>query len=288
MKKIEFSKLNGQGNDFIIIDATVSHIKFSTSQIAEMCNRNFGIGADGLILIRPSKISDLKMEYYNRDGSVSEMCGNGIRCMARFSYENNLVEENNKNFSIETLAGIKKIFLNVENNKVGNIKVGMGNPEFKPKNIPVNIDNNKNEIFNYKINIDSKDFFINCISIGNPHCVIFLENNENLNTFPVERWGPCLENHNIFPNKTNVEFVQIKNTEELNMRVWERGVGETLACGTGACAAGVCAIKLKKVKINKVAVNVPGGKINITWDQSDGMIYLEGRVEHNFDGQYYL
>lgn len=285
--KIKFSKLNGQGNDFIIINATVNHVKFSRSQIAEICNRNFGIGADGLIIIRLSKVSDLKMEYYNRDGSVAEMCGNGIRCMARFAYENNLIDKRNKNISIETLAGIKRIFLNVENNKVGNIRVSMGNPEFEPENIPVNAGNCK-EVLNYKINIDSRDFFINCVSMGNPHCVIFLRDNENLGTFMVDKWGPRLENHNLFPNKTNVEFVQIKSNRELNMRVWERGVGETLACGTGACAAGVCAMKLKKVKKNKVIVNVPGGKLNIIWDSFDSVVYLEGEVKYNFDGQYYL
>jgi diaminopimelate epimerase len=287
MKKIKFSKLNGQGNDFIIMDATVNNIKFSRDQIVEMCNRNFGIGADGLILIKLSEVSDLKMEYYNRDGSAAEMCGNGIRCMARFAYENNLINKNNKNISIETLAGIKKISLDIENNKVRNIKVGMGNPEFRPENIPVNVDSN-NEVFNYKINIDSKSFYINCVSMGNPHCVIFLEDFENLDAFPVNKWGPHLENHDIFPDKTNVEFIQIKNDRELNMRVWERGVGETLACGTGACAAVVCAIKLKKVKGNKVIVNVPGGKLNIIWDLSNSMVYLEGNVEYNFDGWYYL
>lgn len=285
MEKIKFSKLNGQGNDFIIIDATVNQIKLSASQITEMCNRNFGIGADGLILVRTSKISDLKMEYYNRDGSVAEMCGNGIRCMARFAYEKNLINSNNIN--IETLAGIKKIFLYIENNKVGNIKVGMGSPEFKPENIPVKT-KNKYEVLNYKITVDSKNFYINCISLGNPHCVVFLEEKENLETFPVNKWGPRLENHNIFPNKTNVEFIQINSNKELNMRVWERGVGETLSCGTGACAAGVCAIRLKKIKREKITVNMPGGKLIIIWDCPDSEVYLEGMVEYSFDGQYLL
>jgi diaminopimelate epimerase len=285
VEKIKFSKLNGQGNDFIIIDATVNQIKLSASQITEMCNRNFGIGADGLILVRTSKISDLKMEYYNRDGSVAEMCGNGIRCMARFAYEKNLINSNNIN--IETLAGIKKIFLYLENNKVGNIKVGMGSPEFRPENIPVKT-KNKYEVLNYKITVDSKNFYINCISLGNPHCVVFLEEKENLETFPVNKWGPRLENHNIFPNKTNVEFIQINSNKELNMRVWERGVGETLSCGTGACAAGVCAIRLKKIKREKITVNMPGGKLIIIWDCPDSEVYLEGMVEYSFDGQYLL
>jgi len=237
-----------------------------------------------LILIKKSKISDLKMEYYNRDGSVAEMCGNGIRCMARFAYEKNLINSNNIN--IETLAGIKKIFLDIKNNKVRNIKVGMGSPEFRPENIPVKI-KNKCEVFNYKITIDSKKFYINCISLGNPHCAVFLEEKENLDTFRVNKWGPRLENHNIFPNKTNVEFIKINN-KELNMRVWERGVGETLSCGTGACAAVVCAIKLEKIKSEKIAVNTPGGKLTIIWDCPDSEVYLEGEVDYSFDGQYSL
>jgi len=289
MKKIEFSKLNGQGNDFIIIDATVNHIKLSRDQIIRMCDRNFGIGADGLILVKPSKISDLKMDYYNRDGSIAEMCGNGIRCMARFAYENNLVNKESKNFNIETLSGIKKIFLNVTADKVKDIKVNMGSPEFKPENIPVNIGDNKiKEILNYKIKIDSEVFGISCVSIGNPHCMIFLENNMDLRNFPVGKWGQIIENHKIFPNRTNVEFIRIKNSKELNVRIWERGVGETLACGTGACAAAVCAIKLKKVMTNKVTVNVRGGKLNITWDRRNNIIYLKGKVEHSFNGQYLL
>src|SRR4030042_4856717 len=289
MKNIEFSKFNGQGNDFILIDATVNHVKLSGNQITRMCDRNFCIGADGLILVRPSKVSDFKMDYYNRDGSTAEMCGNGIRCLAKFAYENNLVSKKSKNFNIETLSGIKKIFLNIEGDKVNNIKVDMGSPEFNPENIPVNIGNNKiNEVLNYKIKIDSTVFVINCISTGNPHCVIFLENNMDLDTFPVEKWGPKIENHKIFPNKTNVEFVRVKNNEELNIRIWERGVGETLASGTGASAVAVCAIKLKKVSTNKVTVNVRGGKLNITWDSRDNIIYMEGKVEHNFDGRYFL
>lgn len=289
MKKIEFSKLNGQGNDFIVIDATVNHIKLSGDHIIRMCDRNFGIGADGVILVEPSKVSDLKMDYYNRDGSVAEMCGNGIRCMARFAYENNLIGHKSKNFDIETLSGIKKIFLNIDGGKVEDIKVDMGAPEFKPENIPVNMGDNKtNEVLNHKIKIGSEDLTINCVSMGNPHCVIFLENNIDLDTFPVEKLGPRIENHRFFPNKTNVEFVRTSGNEELSIRIWERGVGETLASGTGACAAAVCAIKLKKVKKNKVTVKVTGGKLDITWDPRDNVVYLEGKVEHNFDGLYYL
>ncbi|GAG66649.1 unnamed protein product, partial [marine sediment metagenome] len=269
----------------IIINATTGMYDLSKIQIIKMCNKNYGIGADGLILVRTSEVSDLKMEYYNYDGSIAEMCGNGIRCMARFAYENNLIKS--KNISIETLAGIKRILIDTKDNKVENIKVDMGTPELRPENIPVNI-KNKTEIFNHKISIDSKEFFINCVSIGNPHCVIFLQEGEDINTIPLNKWGFKLENYKIFPNKTNVEFVQIKNDRELNMRVWERGIGETLACGTGACAAAVCAIKLKKVKGNNITANLMGGKLNIILDPSFTNVFLEGSVDHNFDGEYLL
>ncbi len=285
MIKIEFSKLNGQGNDFILVDATVKKISLSKAQIIEMCNRNFGIGADGIILVKKSNTSDLKMKLFNMDGSIAEMSGNGIRCMARFAYDKKLIRI--KKLSIETLAGIKEIFLETENKKVGNINVNMGIPEFSPEKIPVKV-KNKDEVFNHKIVIGSKKFFINCVSMGNPHCVIFLEDSESLKDFPVNKWGPLIENHSIFPNKTNVEFVRIKNSRELDMRVWERGVGETLACGTGTCAAAVCAFKLKKINGNRTDVKLPGGKLNVFWSTRDLNVYLKGEVNYKFDGIYFL
>ncbi len=287
MKNIEFSKLNGQGNDFILIDATMENINLSKEQVVEMCDRNFGIGADGIIIVRPSRISDLKMDYYNRDGSISEMCGNGIRCMAEFAFQRNLVKT--ESIDIETLSGVKRIFMEIRNKKVENIKVNMGIPEFDPGKIPVDI-KNMNEIIKYRINIDSKDFVINCVSIGNPHCVIFLDDeHESLKDFPLGKWGPVLENYYIFPKKINVEFVKVKSSDDLDMRVWERGVGETLACGTGACAAGVCAVKLNKVnRNNNIIINLPGGKLNVLWDERDSSVYLEGKVSYKFDGKYYF
>lgn len=285
MREIKFSKLNGQGNDFILINATAGKINLSKKQIIQMCDRNFGIGADGLILVRPSDTADLKMDFYNMDGSRAEMCGNGIRCMARFAYEKRLVKS--KMINIETPAGEKNIFMDIKNKKIENIRVNMGIPEFNPKKIPVKI-KDKTEIFNYKIRINSKDFYINCVSMGNPHCVIVLNDNENLEEYPVRKWGPAIENYRIFPDKINVEFIKIKNSAGIDMRVWERGAGETLSCGTGACAAGVCAVKLKKVRETKVNVNLPGGKSIVIWDQSNLNVYLEGRVSYKFDGIYFI
>jgi diaminopimelate epimerase len=285
MEKIEFSKLNGQGNDFILIDATSKKLSLSDKKVVEMCDRNFGIGADGLILIKKSDIAELKMEIYNSDGSIAEMCGNGIRCLARFAMEKGIIK--NKRIKVETAAGTKEIFIDIRNKKAGKIKVNMGIPEFTPEKVPVIIKNNDNAL-NYKITVESKDFYINCVSMGNPHCVIFLEDNDSLKNYPVSRWGPLIENHAIFPEKTNVEFIKIRNKGMLDMRVWERGVGETLACGTGACAAAVCAIKLGKVSKNNIDISLPGGISNVFWDNADLNVYLEGEVNYKFDGVYFL
>ncbi len=284
MGKIKFSKLNGQGNDFVIIDDTSSSINLSKDQIAKICHRNFGIGADGLILVRKSTDADFKMDYYNQDGSVAEMCGNGIRCMARFVHDGNLSRK--KELSIETLAGVKRIFLNLDNNNVEDIRVDMGLPDFKPENIPVDI--TAKAVLNYRIKINSNIFYINCVSMGNPHCVILINKGEKLSDIDLDKLGPELENHPIFPRKTNAEFVNIKNDNEVSMRVWERGVGETLACGTGACAAAVCVKKLNKVSGENVRINLPGGKLDIMWKDEKSSVYLKGKVEHVFNGVYFL
>ncbi|MBM3710578.1 MAG: diaminopimelate epimerase [Actinobacteria bacterium] len=327
MKTLNFSKLSGQGNDFIIINATKEKVKLSTSQITNMCDRHFGIGADGLILIRKSDVANFYMDFYNQDGSAAEMCGNGIRCMAYFIGQKNL--SNKSEIKIETLAGIKDIeikidsvgsvnsnaakeFNNVNNEAkiIRNIRVNMGNPEFTPQKIPVDIsrDNSFSDgvdnfntgkdkdadsssaerILNYPIKIEENRFSINCVSMGNPHCVIFLDETFNLEKIPIGSWGPAIENYPIFPNKTNAGFVRVKNKNEITMRVWERGVGETLACGTGACAASVCSIILGKTSGAKIKVNLPGGILDIYWKGKDFPVFLEGSVVHIFDGKYFL
>jgi len=287
MRKIKFSKFTGQGNDFIIMDSTIKHLKFSSEEISKICNRNFGIGADGLILVEKSAKADYMMKYYNKDGTIAEMCGNGIRCMAEFIYKNNI----SKKFllNIETLSGVKEVLINTKEASSNSIKVNMGLPEFNPEKIPVNIEGRQiNEIFNYKAKINSNIFNINCVSMGNPHCVVLIDENMDLNNVPLNEWGPALENFHIFPKKTNVEFIRIVNNKELSMRVWERGVGETLACGTGACAAVVCAIKLGKIKSDNVRVNLPGGKLNIKWKNKKSSVFLEGTVAHIFNGEYFI
>ena len=284
MESIEFSKLDGQGNDFILIDSFTDNIELSSIQIASMCDRHFAIGADGLILVKKSNNSDFYMDYYNQDGSKAEMCGNGIRCMSKFIHDMRL--STSDKFSIDTLAGKKVIELDLSNGYVGNIKVDMGPPIFNPEDIPVDLKGG--EVFDHILNTPEKDFLINCISMGNPHCIIYLEENDDLEKIPLNTWGPLLEEHSFFPNKTNVEFVKVLSGSEIKMRVWERGVGETLACGTGACAVAVSALKLKKIAGPAVKVKVPGGELNIIWKGGISSVFLEGEVEHSFHGVYFL
>lgn len=284
MKKIEFSKYNGQGNDFVIIDAVSKKVPLSSGQVNSICDRHFGIGADGLILVTKSEKSDFYMDFYNMDGSKAEMCGNGIRCMAGFIYNKELSSSNS--LTIDTLAGIKKIEMEIVDGKPGSIRVDMGPPVFKPEDIPVKL--KRQEIFGYKLSTDAGKFNINCVSMGNPHCIIYIESSEDLEKIPLHSWGPIIENDPVFPNRTNVEFVKIGDKDHIDMRVWERGVGETLACGTGACAAVVSSMKLNKITGSSANVKVPGGNLNVLWKGQSDNVFLEGKVEHAFDGVYYI
>jgi diaminopimelate epimerase len=284
MEKFEFSKFNGQGNDFVIIDGVSSRISFSEDQIKNICDRHFGIGADGLIIVRKSKKADFFMDYYNMDGSIAGMCGNGIRCMSAFIYENGLNSSNR--LCIDTPAGQRNIEMEITDGIPGNIRVDMGRPIFKPDEIPVNIDSP--EVFGYRLSTEIGDFDINCVSIGNPHCIIYIGDDEDLQNIPLDIWGPAIEKNPVFPEKTNVEFLKIIDINQIDMRVWERGVGETLACGTGACASGVCSIKLGRIGPSNIRVNVPGGILYVSWESPDGTVFLEGVVGHSFDGVYYF
>jgi diaminopimelate epimerase len=293
MNIINFSKLHGQGNDFIIIDAISREIHIEKEEISKMCDRHFGIGADGVILARKSKDGCFFMDYYNSDGTAAEMCGNGIRCMARFLLDKKLAE-GGKAIKIDTRAGLKLVEFPDADPSAGEglVKVNMGNAIFEPGRIPVNID--KKFLIDgffagkYLLKTGDDDFIINCVSMGNPHCVIFLDENADLEKIPLNKWGPLIENNRIFPNKTNVEFIKIKSDNEILMRVWERGVGETMACGTGACASAVCAILAKKIKTTKAGVILPGGKLTIYWEGPDSPVFLEGETVYVFEGQYLL
>ncbi|MDD3656243.1 MAG: diaminopimelate epimerase [Atribacterota bacterium] len=281
--EVSFIKMHGIGNDFIIMDfysrALPEGLNFG--EVAKkLCDRHFGIGADGLIVILPSEIYDLRMRIFNSDGSEAQMCGNGIRCFAKFAYENTLTRKNK--FSVETLAGEiipELIFDEQKTGTVKGVRVDMGKPHLMKKDIPM-IGNPDRQVINETISLENGQYFrVSCVSMGNPHCIIFTEDVE---IFPVTEIGPVMENHHLFPEKTNVEFVQPLNDHEIKLRVWERGVGETMACGTGASAAVVAGVLNKRIK-NRAVVYLKGGNLKIEWT-NDEHVYMTGPAEAVFSG----
>lgn len=267
-----FCKMQATGNDFIIIDYLENKLEYSYKLLAEfLCDRHFGVGADGLITVEKSSISDFKMRIFNKDGSEAEMCGNGIRCLAKYVYEKKLINKNE--FTIETLAGIKTIKLEVEGESVIKIEVDMGIPIFDIDKVPVTYLENNYDGYMY---IDGIKVYP--LSIGNPHAVCFVD---DLDKIDIEKYGKLIEDYKYFPNKTNVEFVQIVDKLNIKVRIWERGVGETLSCGTGACAAAVISKKNKSTN-NGLNVDLLGGKLKIIYDDT---IKLIGPSEFVFDGK---
>lgn len=294
---IKFTKMHGLGNDYIYISKVNEENVIAEEKLPELAkylsNRHFGVGSDGIIIIEKSNIADFKMRIFNSDGSEAEMCGNGIRCFAKYVYENKLTK--NKNISVETLSGIKYITMQEKNGIVSNVTVDMGEPIFEKEKIPVLIDEknfyksetvqndkNKNKIpINFNLKILDKTFDINCISMGNPHSIIIVENVDKID---IEKYGKEIENNSTFPEKTNVEFVQILDKENIKMRVWERGSGETMACGTGACAVAVVCNLLGLTK-RKVTVLLRGGKLNIHWKTENNRVYMTGSAIKVFTGK---
>tara|TARA_B100000579_G_scaffold158154_1_gene128655 strand:- start:14358 stop:15212 length:855 start_codon:yes stop_codon:yes gene_type:complete len=279
--KLEFSKYQGLGNDFIIIDARGNSIDnfFSLNEnniIQRLCNRNFGIGADGIIIILNSDNKCfVKMRIFNSDGSEPEMCGNGIRCLIAFLNDNNNID-NSLNIPIETKAGL--ILTSINGND--RIKVNMGEPIFKPDKIPTKLSIDHTNIPNGNILIDDTNVRVYSISIGNPHMVLFVENIEEI---PFEKWGRQLEKNIYFPNDTNVHFVELIDKSNFKVRVWERGCGPTLACGTGACACLVITSILGRT-LDKANVYLPGGKLVCHWPNLSGPVYMEGPSRNVFSG----
>ncbi|MDO9289540.1 MAG: diaminopimelate epimerase [Thermodesulfovibrionales bacterium] len=284
--KIKFTKMHGLGNDFILIDCISQAFSAQPSALSSLsknlCNRRFGIGADQILLLYPSKNADFKMRILNADGSEVEMCGNGIRCLAKYIWDRGLSKK--KVLKIETLAGI------IRPEKKGRlVRVNMGEPIFEPGKIPVKISqksevrsqkSEKNIIIDYPLKIKDKTFKITCVSMGNPHAVIFVD---NVADFPVTYYGPLLEKHKLFPKKTNVEFIESLNSSEIKMRVWERGSGETMACGTGASAAAV-ASNLKGLTGKNVTVRLAGGDLFIEW-ATNNHVYMTGPATEVFTGE---
>ena len=273
---IKFTKMQGLGNDYVYMDAIHQKIENESSLAQFVSNRHFGIGSDGLILICKSDIADFKMRMFNSDGSEAEMCGNGIRCVGKFVYDKGLTDKTT--VTVETLAGIKTLELNTKEGKVETVKVDMGEPILNPKEIPVISD--EEPVKNLMLEAEGRKFKITCVSMGNPHAITEVEDTEK---FDVEKYGKVLEVDKAFPNKTNVEFIQIVDKNHVKMRVWERGAGETLACGTGACATAVACYLNGKTDRN-VEVELLGGKLYIEWNEENNHIFMTGPAVTVFEG----
>lgn len=276
---IKFTKMQGLGNDYVYIDAINQKIENESSLAKFVSNRHFGIGSDGLILICKSEVADFKMRMFNSDGSEAEMCGNGIRCVGKFVYDKGLT--NKTTVKIETLAGIKTLILNIKDGKVETARVDMGEPILEAEKIPV-ISTEK-PVKNLELEAENKKFKFTCVSMGNPHAITIVENTKE---FDVEKYGKVLEIDKAFPKKANIEFAQIIDRQNINMRVWERGAGETLACGTGACATAV-ACNLNGLTDRKVNIELLGGTLNIEWNENDNHVYMTGPAVTVFDGELY-
>ena len=277
---IEFVKMHGLGNDYLYINCIKNREPLFPEELAKrLSNRHFGVGADGIILVCNSKIADFKMRIFNSDGSEAEMCGNGIRGFAKYVYDYNLIDKNE--FKIETIAGIRKVKLNTLNKSITeNITVDMGEPILHPVKIPV-LTREEPPIKDLKIVIKNKIFTITCVSMGNPHAIIRLHNLEDIN---IKEYGPLIENRSEFPKRTNVEFIEIKDRSRIKMKVWERGAGETLACGTGACASTVASV-LNGYTERKVVVELLGGELEVEWNEEDSHVYMTGPATTVFRGR---
>ena len=275
---LKFTKMHGLGNDYVYIDAINQNVENRSELARFVSDRHFGIGSDGLILICKSDVADFKMEMYNQDGSQAEMCGNGIRCVGKFVYDKGLT--NKTTITVETLAGIKVLEMQEENGKIKLIKVDMGEPILEPDKIPVRSD--ENPVKNLILKADDKNYIFTCVSMGNPHAITFIK--EDVNSFDICKYGKILEIDQAFPNKANIEFVNIIDDKSLKMRVWERGAGETLACGTGACGVAVAGF-LNGYTKRDVTVNLLGGDLKIQWDEKDNHIYMIGPATTVFEGQ---
>lgn len=273
---MEFTKMEGCGNDYVYVNGFTNNIENPNKLSEFVSNRNFGIGSDGLIMINPSDKADFRMNMYNADGSEGKMCGNGIRCVAKYVYDNKMTDKTT--ITVETLSGIKTLVLNVEDDKVKTVRVDMGTPILESKEVPVISD--KEQVIDEPIIIDNKEYKITCVSMGNPHAITFIDDTDSLD---IESIGPKFEKNQIFPDRINTEFIQIVDRNTIKMRVWERGSGETLACGTGACASVVACV-LNNLTENKVTVKLLGGDLFIEYNREENTVYMTGPARVSFVG----
>ena len=273
---MKFTKMHGLGNDYVYVNCFEEKIDNPPAVARFVSDRHFGIGSDGLIMINPSKTADFEMEMYNADGSRGEMCGNGIRCVAKYVYDYGLTDKTQ--ISVETLGGIKYLDLTVEDGKVSQVKVDMGKPELEADMIP--IISEREQVIDEPIEVDGKEYHMTGVSMGNPHAVIYVDDVKGLD---LEKIGPKFENHERFPKRINTEFVHCIDRQTVEMRVWERGSGETLACGTGACAVAVSSI-LNNLTDTQVTVKLLGGDLQIEWDREKDRVFMTGPATVVFDG----
>lgn len=276
---MKFTKMQGIGNDYVYVNCLQETIENPSELAKKISDRHYGVGSDGLIMINPSDKADFEMEMYNADGSRGEMCGNGIRCVAKYVYDYGLTDKTS--ISVETLAGIKYLDLTVEDGKVVLVKVDMGKPMLRPEEVPVVSE--KKEVIDEPITVDGQEYRMTCVSMGNPHAVVFID--QDVKEFPLETVGVKFENHERFPKRVNTEFVNVLDRHTAQMRVWERGSGETLACGTGACAVAV-ACALNGLTEDEVTVKLLGGDLQIKWDREKNTVYMTGPAEVVFDGEW--
>ena len=277
--KIKFTKMQGCGNDYVYVNCMDKLIDNPEKVSQYISDRHFGIGSDGLILICPSDVADFRMAMYNADGSEGKMCGNGVRCIAKYVYEYGLTDK--KKISLETKSGIKYLDMDIEDGKVQMVKVDMGAPILKPAEIPVKTDSSMDSFINQPLDVDGNTFMVTCVSMGNPHAVVFVDDTKSLD---IRKYGPVFETHPAFPEQVNTEFVQVISRNEINMRVWERGSGETLACGTGTCASVVACVLNGKTD-EKVTVHLLGGDLFIEYNRDNGAVWMTGPAEIVFDGE---
>lgn len=291
---MKFVKMQGCGNDYIYVDGSKETVENKPEVVKRLSDRHFGIGGDGVIFINPSDAADFEMEMYNADGSRSEMCGNGIRCVAKYVYDYGLTEKTE--LAIESAGKIKYITLSVKDGKVDQVKVNMGAPELAKEKIPVEMTSGTDRVIGCPIVIDDDEYRMTCVSMGNPHAVIFMDEIQYKDTeghidqrpaltdLEIEKIGPKFERHPVFPNRTNTEFITVLDRHTIEMRVWERGTGETLACGTGCCASVVACVLNGRTE-EEVTVRLLGGELQIRWDRTENCVYMTGPARVVFEGE---
>lgn len=289
---MKFTKMQGAGNDYVYMDCTQTELEDEAKTAVAVSDRHFGIGSDGLILIKKSDRADFFMEMYNADGSKGKMCGNGIRCVGKYVYDNGLT--NQTTVTVDTLSGIKTLqLIPGSDGKITSVKVDMGAPILEAAQIPADTGAFQNaaelegtdRILSEPLMADGKWYQVTCVSMGNPHAIVYLDADVDMKNFAVEKLGPVFENHKAFPDRINTEFIQVIDRQNLNMRVWERGSGETLACGTGACASLVATV-LNGLCDETATLHLLGGDLKITWDRKENTVYLEGPAETVFTGEW--